>query len=130
MVTLDIDQEVTSIQDEVTRGIDSPRFTTRKAVTSLVVENGRTIVIGGIIETKYVNVVGKIPVLHLIPLLGNLFKSQDISKKKTELLLVLTPYVVSNSNEADKITQDFERKLKAIGKLRSKKTTNKNVSVQ
>ncbi len=130
MVTLDIDQEVTSIQDEVTRGIDSPRFATRKAVTSLVVENGRTIVIGGIIETKYVNVVGKIPVLHLIPLLGNLFKSQDISKKKTELLLVLTPYVVSNSNEADKITQDFERKLKAIGKLRSKKTTNKNVSVQ
>lgn len=130
MVTLDIDQEVTTIQAEVTAGIDSPRFTTRKVVTSLVVENGRTIVIGGTIDRRSDTIIKKIPGLHRIPILGNLFKSQDIEKTRTELLLVLTPHVVATPEEADMVTQNFERKLKAIEKLRNNKTTNENVSVQ
>lgn len=121
MITLDVSQEVTSIQSEVTQGINSPRFTTRKAVTSLVVKDNRTIIIGGIIETRYDNVEKKVPVINRIPVLGHLFKSQSRTKKKTELMLVLTPHIINNSDDADRLTQEFERKLKAIEKLRSKK---------
>lgn len=65
-----------------------------------------------------------------MPLLGNLFKSQDTLRTKTELLLILTPSIVSNPEEADKVTQDFEKKLKAIESLRSRKTTKEKVVVQ
>lgn len=130
MVTLDIDQEVTTIQSEVTAGIDSPRFTTRKVTTSLVVENGRTIVIGGTIDRRVDKIVKRIPGLHRIPILGNLFKSQDIEKKRTELLLVLTPHIVATPEDADRVTRDFEKKLRAIDRLRSAKTTKGGASVQ
>lgn len=129
MVTLDVSQEVSSIQSEITRGIDSPRFTTRKANTSLVVENGRTIVLGGIIESRSNKIIRRVPLVSRVPLLGNLFKSQDTKKTKTELLLILTPYIISNPEEADKVTQDFEKKLKAIESLRSRKTTKEKVVV-
>jgi general secretion pathway protein D len=130
MITLDVTQEVTSIQSEVTQGIDSPRFTTRKATTSLVVEDGRTIIIAGIIESRYDNIVKKIPVISRIPVLGHLFKSENRTKKKTELMLVLTPRVVNNSDDADRLTQEFERKLEAIEKLRSKTASKGSVAVQ
>ncbi|MEE9584499.1 MAG: secretin N-terminal domain-containing protein, partial [Candidatus Brocadiales bacterium] len=130
MITLDISQEVTSIQSEVTQGIQSPRFTTRKATTSLVVEDSRTIIIAGIIESRYDNVVEKIPVISRIPVLGHLFKSQSRTKKKTELMLILTPHIVNNSDDADRLTQEFERRLKAIEKLRSKTASKGGVAVQ
>lgn len=132
MVTMDVTQEVTFIGPSVTIGATGttfPSFTTRKATTSLVVENGRTIVLGGIIDINNTKSVKRIPVLGSVPLLGNLFKSQDITKKKTELLLVLTPFIVSSPEEADKITKDFENKLKAIERLRSK-TAKESVVVQ
>lgn len=130
MITMDINQEVSSVKEAVTAGINSPSFTARKATTSLVVENGRTIVIGGIIEKRNNRIEKRVPVVSRVPLLGNLFKSQSISKTKTELLLILTPYVVSNPEEADKVTKDFERQLQAIEKLRSKTTAKETVVVQ
>ncbi len=129
MVTLDVNQEVTSLERE-TGVAGSPRFTARKAVTSLVVENGRTIVLGGIIEMRNDKAIRRVPVFSRVPLLGELFKSQVSAKRKTELLLILTPYIVSNPEEADKVTKEFERKLEAIGKLRTKKPTKENVAVQ
>ena len=122
MITLDVSQEVTSVIKAASAGLDTPAFTARKASTSLVVENGRTIIIGGIIENKKEKVVKRVPVLHRIPLLGNLFQSREVITRKTELLLILTPTIVSNPEEADKVTKDFENKLKAIEKLRSGKT--------
>lgn len=129
MVTLDVNQEVSSIQPSSGVG-GSPRFTTRKANTSLVVENGRTIVLGGIIENRSNKIIRRVPFISSVPLLGNLFKSRDTLRTKTELLLILTPSIVSNPEEADKVTQDFEKKLKAIESLRSRKTTKEKVVVQ
>lgn len=129
MVTMDVNQEVTSIREAVTAGINSPAFTTRKATTSLVVENGRTIVLGGIIERRNNKTIKRIPVVSRVPILGNLFKSQATEKIKTELLLILTPYIVSSPEEADKVTKEFEEKLKAIERLRSK-TAKEKVVVQ
>lgn len=118
MVTIHVTQEVTNLAKEVTGGINSPRFTTRKAETFLTVEDDHTIVIGGIIETRLENTVRRVPVLNRIPLLGKLFKSEDRTKRKTELLVLLTPRIVSTSDEIDLVTRNFEEKLKLIESLR------------
>ena len=130
MITLDIKQEVTAVIPPASPNIDSPAFSARKASTSLVVENGRTIVLGGIIERRKENVVRRVPVISRIPVLGNLFKSQSNRVVRTELLLILTPYIVSSPEEADRITREFEQQLQAIEKLRSAKTTTQKVVVQ
>ncbi|MGR3218644.1 MAG: type II secretion system secretin GspD, partial [Candidatus Anammoxibacter sp.] len=83
-----------------------------------VVENGHTILIGGIIETREKLDITKIPILGDIPIIGNLFKSRKVTKDKTELLVLITPYVVNSTSEADKLTKLFEDKLKAIGGLK------------
>ena len=117
MVTLDITQE----DSEVAEGggvNNNPVFTTRRAETSLVVENGHAILIGGIIETRETLSSTKIPLLGDVPLLGNLFKSRNKRIDKTELLVLITPYVVDNTSEADRLTKKFEEKLKAIGGLK------------
>ncbi|MGR3317093.1 MAG: type II secretion system secretin GspD [Candidatus Anammoxibacter sp.] len=117
MVTLDITQEDSEVAGAGIRG--NPIFTTRRTETSLVVEDGHTILIGGIIETRDNIDITKIPLIGDIPFIGNLFKSRSITRSKTELLVLITPHVVNSTNEADELTRRFEDKLKAIGGLKS-----------
>ena len=116
MVTLDISQEDSNVAGSGVRG--NPIFTTRRTETSLVVQDGHTILIGGIIETRDKVDITKIPLLGDIPFIGNLFKSRKITKDKTELLVMITPYVVNSTKEADALTMRFEERLKAVGGLK------------
>ncbi len=120
MVSIEVTQEVTNIDVEVTEGISSPRFTTRKSETVLTVEDEHTIIIGGIIERRYINTVKRIPIISRVPIIGNLFKSEDREKKRTELLMLLTPHVVSNTKETDQATQDLKKRMKLIESLKKK----------
>jgi type IV pilus assembly protein PilQ len=68
--------------------------------TQVLVENGGTVVIGGIFEQTDRTDVVKVPVLGDIPYLGNLFKTTSRTLNKTELLIFLTPKVVSDRSAA------------------------------
>jgi general secretion pathway protein D len=117
LVSMDIEQEVSKAQPIVTGGIQSPTITNRKAQTSLVVQNGTTIVIGGLIGQESSKTVAGIPFLSNIPLLGFFFSDTKSSKTKAELIIVITPHVVTNINEAEIISQDFRDKVDQIKKL-------------
>ena len=116
MVTIDITQEDSNVAGAGVRG--NPVFTTRRAETSFVVKDGHPILISGIIESRNNLDITKIPLLGDIPLVGKLFRSREITKGKTELLVLLTPHIINNSSEADSLTKSFESKLKEIGLLR------------
>ena len=119
MVTLDITQEDSEVAGAGVR--DNPIFTTRRAETSLVVKDGHTILIGGIIETRENKDSTKIPLLGNIPLVGGLFRSKSIVNSKTELLVLIKPNVVYSVDEADRLTNSFQEKLKAVGAFKYKK---------
>jgi type IV pilus assembly protein PilQ len=68
--------------------------------TQVLVENGGTVVIGGIFEQTDRSDVAKVPVLGDVPYLGNLFKTKTTAVRKTELLIFLTPKVVSERTAA------------------------------
>lgn len=116
-ITLDIKQEVSDAQETSTGVTNSPTFSTRQAETSLVIKSGHTISLGGIIQQRNEKSVDKIPLLGDIPFLGNLFKKTSIANKRTELLMLITPYVAATSEEADTLTTAFEKKLKEIEPL-------------
>lgn len=116
-ITLDIKQEV-SDADKTSTGVeDSPTFTTRNAETSLVVKSGYTISLGGIIQQSEEKSVSKVPIVGDIPYVGNLFKSTETANIRRELLMLITPYIANNAEEADVLTKAFQKKLKEIEPL-------------
>ena len=116
-VVLDIEQEVSEQGSPVTvgqAGYTYPSFSTRKTKTSVVVPDKQTIVIGGIIKEKKDKSYQGIPLLSSIPLLGYFFRYTVDTNSKTELIIMLTPYVVATKTEADVITTEFMEKLQEV----------------
>jgi type IV pilus assembly protein PilQ len=73
-----------------------PSINTKSVQTQVLVENGGTVVIGGIFEQNELEQVQKVPFLGDVPYLGNLFKTRTKTADKTELLIFLTPKVVTD----------------------------------
>ncbi len=119
MITLDITQEISEITN-TSQVPNTPNFTIRKTETSLVVMSGHAIYLGGIIDIKDEVTIKKLPFLGDIPYLGNIFRSIDSSKSKTELMILLTPFIINTNNDADRLTDEFKNKLKQIVKMQKK----------
>jgi len=115
-VSLEISQEVSNAQQNTVSGIDSPIITTRKTKTTLMVQDGHAIVIGGIIEHERDKVHKKVPLLGDIPFLGKLFSYELTTEKNTELIVMLTPHVIRTPEDADLITNLFKAKVRALKK--------------
>ncbi len=92
-VTMDLHPEVSDLSSQATvqGGIV---FTKTEADTRVMVRNGETAVIGGLIRTNDTTFEQGIPLLRSIPILGNLFKSSDVRKDRRELLIFVTPRIV------------------------------------
>ena len=87
---------------------NSPITTQRKIKTVVVAGDSQTIVIGGLMGDRKTDSITKIPLLGDLPVLGALFRSKKVEVDKTNLLLVLTPHIVTNDEDFARI---FERKL-------------------
>ncbi|MBY0260713.1 MAG: hypothetical protein K2Q20_00115, partial [Phycisphaerales bacterium] len=72
----------------------------RETTTHLIVRDGQTVVVSGILRTEESDTVRKVPLLGDIPLVGELFKSTEKTKNKTELIAFITPYVITNPEDA------------------------------
>jgi general secretion pathway protein D len=112
LVKLEVNQEVSNIDTSTQiEGIDSPVFSKRVATTTLTVQDGQSIIIGGLIRQDKSRVRSGVPVLSRMPLLGFLFGYHEEKINKTELMLLLTPRVVENIEEADLVTSEFRQKI-------------------
>ena len=96
-VILDVDVTKDSVGRQTAAGF---AIDTKHVKTQVLVENGGTVVIGGIFEQTDRDEVVKVPFLGDIPYLGNLFKTKSRTSNKTELLIFLTPKVVSERTSA------------------------------
>ena len=120
MITLDVTQEISEVRATSVAVPDTPAFTIRKTETSLVVKSGHAIYLGGIIDIKDELTEKKFPLLGDIPFIGKIFKSTDSNKTKTELMILLTPFIINSDVDADRLTAEFKNKLKQITKMQKK----------
>lgn len=122
MVAMTIRQEVSDKSTDRTVGnAVYPSFTKREAETSIVAKDRETLVIGGLIQDKKERTESGIPLLSRIPWIGNLFKFTTISRGKTELVILLTPRVISNSFQAAEVTDDVKEKLEGLKEMLKKR---------
>jgi general secretion pathway protein D len=109
-VTLDLNLEVTdTLPNSTVEG--TPSFSKRAVQTSIVVEDGQSLVIGGIISTNRRKDESGFPWLSRIPVIKYLFGSESESFDRTELIIMLTPRVVGNPIEGRGLTEEFRRRL-------------------
>jgi general secretion pathway protein D len=106
-VRLEIDQESSSPGAAV-GALGAIPIQKRTANTTVVVQDQQTVVIGGLMKDEYVTTREKIPVLGDLPLLGALFRRTETTKRKANLLLILTPHVIRDQSDLRRI---FERKM-------------------
>jgi type IV pilus assembly protein PilQ len=77
---------------------DVPQITRREINTAVLVENGQTVVLGGVYEFRSRKDLSKVPFLGDIPAIGNLFKNKSRSTEKAELLIFVTPKILKQTN--------------------------------
>ena len=102
LVDMEVLPEISTLTGEtipISDTINAPVIAKRSAQTNVVVPDGKTVVIGGLMEDNETQTIRKVPILGDIPLLGMAFRRKITSKTKTELLIFLTPYVVSGEAE-------------------------------
>jgi general secretion pathway protein D len=113
LVTLDINQEV-SVPGDTPPGNPNPNVNARSAQTTVVVASGETIVLGGLIQENNQRTTTGLPLLSKIPILGAAFGSQTFTKSRTELILVITPHIVSDAAQAREATEELRRKMPSL----------------
>lgn len=112
-IGIDLFSEITTIEGGQTAATN-PTFNKRNIKTFVNVNNKQTIVIGGLVFTEKLQAVAKVPLLGDIPLIGHLFRRTTHSVRRTNLMLFITPHILSNSKAADTITKYKRREqLKA-----------------
>ena len=110
-VELTVSQEVSDAQQNNVSGVQSPLIINRSLTTTLSLDDGQTALLGGMISENYSRGNSGIPYLKDIPILGNLFKNQSQSLQRTELIVLLTPYIIDSSETAAQVRDAFRTKL-------------------
>ena len=113
LVTMEVTQSVEDPGAIPANGTN-PSILTREINSSVAVQSGETIVLGGLIKDNNTDDNNGLPLLHDIPILGTLFGSKTRTKDKTELVVLITPRVVKSRQDAGLITDEFKRKLSGI----------------
>ena len=103
-IRMDINQEISAVKDSKGQAIDLVT-TKRSARTSIVVKDKETVVIGGLIQDTEEETVSKVPFLGDIPLLGWAFKTKSKVRKKTNLMILLTPHIVKDAADLAEMTR-------------------------
>ncbi len=118
VVAMTVHQEISDVSTSRVVGDGTfPSFTNRDAETSVVIKDGETIAIGGLIDTKKNKTHSGIPLISKIPFLGELFKFTSITNDRTELVILITPRVILNSEDAASMTGGMKLKLSSLKKL-------------
>jgi general secretion pathway protein D len=110
-VTLEISQEVSDVAETETSGIDSPTIRQRKVQTSVALTDGQTLALGGLVQETDRDTRSEVPGLGRVPVVGNLFRSKDSRRGRTELLILIRPRVILNEGDANSATAYWRTKL-------------------
>lgn len=122
-VLLNIEQEVSDVVRTTTSGIDSPTIRQRKISTTVVVDDGQSIALGGLVQETKDKGTDQVPVLGDLPVVGAAFRNRKDVKRRTELVIFIRPRVMRNGSEAESVTREFRDGLARLGLGGADRTT-------
>ncbi len=121
LVYLDIAQEVSS-PTGVADASGNQAISQRQLQTQVAVQSGETLLLGGLIQDTRGNGQTGIPLLSKIPVVGHLFGNSSVDKARTELIVLITPRVISTIDEGRQMTEDYSRQFESLQPLRARES--------
>ncbi len=116
-VELEVSQEVSDVNTAAqVAGISSPTISSRKVATQLALLDGATVILGGMIKDRRELGDEGIPVLKDLPLIGQAFRSNKDNRARTELIVLITPYIITGPDDIKAITSAYTEHLQQISK--------------
>lgn len=106
-IDLEIQQEVSNALTTGSSTIDSPTIQNRTLETKLTLEDGGAVLLGGLMEQQETFVSTGVPGLSRVPIVGHLFRTDDKNTTKSNLIIFIVPYVLTNNREANDITRSI-----------------------
>jgi general secretion pathway protein D len=117
LVTMEIQQEVSDAVETTTSTINSPTISQRRIASTIAVQSGETVALGGLIRDNRDNRQTGLPFLSKLPVIGSLFGVTDTTSERTELLVLITPTVIGSQEEARAATEELRRRLSSVAPL-------------
>ena len=118
LVYMDIQQQVSDADNRGNGDSNgNPRISTRSVSTQVAVQSGQTVLLGGLIKQDNSDTVSAVPYLGRVPGLRWLFGNTSKSKNRTELIVLITPRVVTSNSQARQVTDDYRQQLQLIKPL-------------
>lgn len=118
VVSLELSQEISNTSSDAIPGINSPVISQRSFNTTLMVGDGQTAVVGGLISDNNASGQTAVPGLSRIPLLGHLFRSNTRGRDKTEIVVMITPRIITSTSQLDdlagRLLQGMEQLTPAV----------------
>ncbi len=118
LVVLDINQEVSDVVPTTTSTINSPTIRQRRVATSVAVNDGHTLALGGLVQEKSQLSNESLPILGDLPVIGPAFRNRSDQRVRTELIVFIRPKVIRGTAEADRIADDFRQQFRAMMPVR------------
>lgn len=115
LVYMDIQQQVSNADiSSVTDTQINPSISTRSVSTQVAVQSGQTVLLGGLINQNYSESVSAVPYLSRVPGLRWLFGNTSKSKARTELIVLITPRVITSDSLARQVTDDYRQQMQLL----------------
>lgn len=129
LIALKVKQELSDVSSNPDPNVENPYINQRVVNTSMTIANGRTMIIGGLIQEKVNDSLSSIPIINQIPILNRLTGSTDASVERSEILVLITGYIVNERNQLEEMISRYNDALNALNKFDqttgSKRSENK-----
>lgn len=108
-VDIEISQELSEAINTDSSAINSPTIRTRSLQTSLTLRDGGSVLIGGLIRASEGDGEVGVPVLGKLPGIGKLFRGDNMSQRRTELVIMVIPYILSSPDESESLSDELQK---------------------
>ena len=114
LISLKVKQELSAVQANPNPEIENPYINQRIVNTSMTIANGRTMIIGGLIQEKINDSLASVPLINSIPIINRLLGSTDASIERSEILVLITGYIVNERNQLEEMIRRYNDAIEAL----------------
>ena len=114
LISLDIKQELSSVVKTTSSDINSPTFSKRVIETNMTIANGKTMILGGLIQERKTDYLDTIPLINQIPILRRLFGNTNASVERTELLVLISGYIINEKSPVEEMIKRYNDSLRSL----------------